>query len=221
MSQRIFQWPTGGWKTEKQERQKGRELQNRERPKWVTLGEDKSRTGEAKPVWGRGNLYRKVGTSCGHLGPVTQENSYWVEKVSRYKREEYSKRWAQGCGEVSFTSHPPLPLQEQWALRNGLTSCQLRWLKEETLLSFVMVNVCLHAHMCVCLCVCEREREWDRETDPLPPIKFSSPLSSPLSRLEPAFPREPTCIHWPPSWQLQKDTHSHLASHLTSAVPNT
>ena len=179
MSQSTFQWPTGGWKTEKQERQKGREPQNRQRPRWVILGEDKSRTGEAEPVWGRGNLYRKEGTSCGHLGPVTQENSYWVEKVSRYKREEYSKRWAQGCGEVSFTSHPPLPLQEQWALWNGLTGCQLRWLREEALLSFVMVNVCLHAHMCVCVSVCVKERKRQTERQ-IPYHPSSSPLSSHL-----------------------------------------
>ena len=207
MAQSTFQWPTGGRKTEKQERQKGREPQNREKPKWVIPGEDKSRTGEAEPVWGRGNLYRKGGTSCWDLGPVTQENSYWVEKVSRYKREEYSKRWAQGCGEVSFTSHPPLPLQEQWALWNGLTGCQLRWLKEETLLSFVMVNVCLHAHVCVCVCERERGTETDRQTDSPPPIKVSSPLSlcHSLSVLSWGSPPASTGPH-PDSWGR---THTH------------
>ena len=46
-------------------------------------------------------------------------------------------------------SLPPLPLQEEGALRTGLTGCQLRRIEEETLLGFVMVNVGLHARMCV------------------------------------------------------------------------
>lgn len=113
-----------GWKTGKQERREGREPQNRERPKRVISGADKSSTGEAEPVWGGGHQLWECGV-CYAGGLLLSRKGVQIQEGVQQKMGSGLR------GNLIPKSHPPLPLQEEWALRTGLTGCQLRQLKRK------------------------------------------------------------------------------------------